>query len=391
MKMDCSKIKYHPIWHKYKGLPLCLTVCVLAQIIALIFKFFFLPLFHDGGLVDTITNNFKGDWYINAFYSEINATRDNVAGYNDIMIIDIKESYSNRQQIADVIKTISKQKPAVICLDFIFSASDTYDKEKSQYLLETLRNVKETTKIVVAGYKGNEEQIEHSYFTGELGLSYGLSDFLGFSQFVPYISDSIPRLSTKITEMLGVDIRDLPEPLIINYRNKEFRRRVVRDSTDLDYSVRGLKDKIVLVGRYNAVEDIHNTPFLVNGISQLSGIEIIAYEISSIMSFAKNEKSLERYPYTILGWGWTFVFGFLVSLVYVFFLKTIVSSNLSKPLLVLLKSSYLIIAEIFIVFLCFAITEAYMIIPNILFFVTSIIFVDVLMEFLNELTTRPVR
>lgn len=391
MKMDYSKITYHPIWHKYKGLPLCLAVCILAQIVALFFKFFFLPLFPEGGLVDTITNNFKGDWYINAFYSEINTTRDNVAGYDDIMIIDIKESYSNRQQIADVIKTISKQKPALICLDFIFSASDTYDKEKSHYLLETLKNIKDTTKIVVASYKGNEEQIEHSYFTGELGLTYGLSDFLGFCKFVPYVSDSIPMLSTKVIEMLGVDVRDMPDPLIINYRNKEFRRRVVRDSTDLDYSIRGLENKIVLVGRYNAVEDIHNTPFVVNGINQLSGIEIIAYEISSIMSYAKNEKALERYPYTILGWGWTFIFGFLVSLVYVFFLKMIVCSNLNKPLMILLKSAYLITTEIFIVFFCFAITEAYMIIPNILFFVTSIIFVDILMEFLNELTIKTER
>ena len=219
-------------------------------------------------------------------------------------------------------------------------------------------------------------------------LDYGLSDFYGFYQYVPYISDTIPRISTKVAEMMGVDVKNMPHPLVINYRNKEFRRRAVIDSLDLDYSIRGMKDKIVLVGKYNAMEDIHNTPFLINGLHQISGIEIIAFEISSLMSYAKKERSLERYPYTILNTLWTFIIGFLVSLAYVFFLRKIILSPLSKPLITITKTVYLIATEIFIVFICFAITEAYMIIPSILFFVTSIIFVDVLLEILNDITQK---
>lgn len=388
MKISLDKIKYHPIWHRYRGLPLCLAVSLLSQVLALGFKFLFLPLFPEGGLIDTMITNFKEDWYINSFYTEINASRDVVTGNDDIMIVDIKDSFSNRKHIADVIKTISLQKPAIICIDFFFDKTDSYDAEKSQYLLETLKEIKDSTKIVVVSYKGNDEEICHSFFMDSLLLDYGLSDFYGFYQYVPYISDTIPRISTKVAEMMGVDVKNMPHPLVINYRNKEFRRRAVIDSLDLDYSIRGMKDKIVLVGKYNAMEDIHNTPFLINGLHQISGIEIIAFEISSLMSYAKKERSLERYPYTILNTLWTFIIGFLVSLAYVFFLRKIILSPLSKPLITITKTVYLIATEIFIVFICFAITEAYMIIPSILFFVTSIIFVDVLLEILNDITQK---
>lgn len=389
--MNIDNIKYHPIWHRYKGLPLCLAVCFLSQVLALGLVFYFLPLFPEGGLVHTMITSFKEDWYINSFFTDINYSKKTVPGDEDIVIIDIKDPFTSRKHIADVLKTISRQKPQIICVDFAFYSNESYVKEQSQYLLEALREIKDSTKIAVVSYKGNNEEIIHSFFMDSLQIDYGLSDFYGYYKFVPYVSDTIPRITTKVAEMIGIEVRNMPNPLVINYRNKEFRRRVVKDSLDLDYSIRKLKDKIVLVGKYNDIEDMHDTPFLINGINQLSGIEILAYELSSLLSYSKNEKSLERYPYIILSVVWTFVLGLLASLTYVFFLRLIVCSSFSKPLITLVKSIYLITTEIFIVFVCFAITEAYMIIPNILFFVTSIIFVDVLMEILNELTIKPVR
>lgn len=333
-------------------------------------------------------NSFKEDWYINTYYNEINSKKDVATGYDDIMIIDIKDSFSSRKDIADVIKTISHQKPQLICVDFSFHANNSYDDGQNRYLLETLKEIKDSTKIVVVSYKGNEEQICHSFFMDSLHLNYGLSDFYGFYQYVTYISDTIPRISAKVAEMLGVNIMNLHQPFIVNYRNKDFRRRVVKDSIDLDYSIRGLEDKIILVGNYNATEDIHNTPFLINGRHQISGVEIIAYELSSLLSYSMNDKSVERYPYTIPNWGWTFILGFLVSLLYVFVLRIIICSSISKLVVIITRTIFLVLAEVTIIFLCFTITEAYMIIPNILFFVTSIVFVDVLLEILNEVTKK---
>lgn len=386
--MNIDKIKYHPIWHRYKGLPLCLAVCFLSQILALGLVFYFLPLFPEGGLVHTMITSFKEDWYINSFFTDINYSKKTVPGDDDIVIIDIKDPFTSRKHIAEVLRTISHQKPQVICVDFAFYSNESYVEEQSQYLLETLREIKDSTKIAVVSYKGNNEEITHSFFMDSLQIDFGLSDFLGYYKFVPYVSDTIPRITTKVAEMIGIDVRNMPNPIVVNYRNKEFRRRVVKDSLDLDYSIRKLKDKIVLVGKYNDIEDMHDTPFLVNGINQLSGIEILAYELSSLLSYSKNEKSLERYPYIILSVVWTFIFGFLASLAYVFFLRLILVSSLSKPVITIIKALYLIATELFIIFYCFAITEAYLIIPNILFFVTSIIFVDVLTEILMEITTK---
>ena len=386
--MNLDKLKLHPIWHKYKGLPLCFAVTMLSQVFALIFKFCFLPLFPEGGLVDTMITSFKEDWYINSFFTDINNSSEAVAGDDDIIIIDIKDSYSDRKHIADVLTTISQQKPQIICVDLLFYINDGFDKEKSQYLVDAIRNIQDSTKIAVVSYKGNEEEIRHSFFMDSIKVDYGLSDFYGFYQFVPYISDTIPRITTKVAEMLGIDVRNMPSPLVINYRNKDFRRRIVKDSLDLDYSIRGVKDKVVLVGKFNDIDDMHDTPFLINGICQMAGIEIIAYELSSLLSYSKNDRSPEKHPYIMLGVVWTFIFGFLVSLAYVFFLRMILCSSLSKPSIILLKTAYLIVIELFVVFICFAITEAYLIIPNILFFVTSIIFVDVLTELLIEITSK---
>ena len=386
--MNIDKIKYHPIWRRYKGLPLCLAVCLLSQVLALGLVFVFLPLFPEGGLVHTMITSFKEDWYINSFYTEINNSKQAVAGAEEIVIIDIKDPLTSRKHIAEVLKTISHQKPRIICVDFAFYSNESYVHEQSQFLQETLREIKDSTKIAVVSYKGNNDKITHSFFMDSLQIDFGLSDFFGYYKFVPYVSDTIPRITTKVAEMIGIDVRNMPNPLVINYRNKEFKRRVVKDSLDLDYSIRGLKDKVVLVGKYNDIEDMHDTPFLINGINQLSGIEILAYELSSLLSYSKNERSFERYPYIVLSVVWTFIFGFLASLVYVYFLRMILVSSLSKPVMIIIKALYLIATELFIVFFCFAITEAYMIIPDILFFVTSIIFVDVLTELLIEITSK---
>lgn len=386
--MNIDNIIYHPIWHRYKGLPLCLAVCFLSQVLALGLVFFFLPLFPEGGLVHTMITSFKEDWYINSFFTDINYSKETVPGDEDIVIIDIKDSFTSRKHIAEVLKMISHQKPQIICVDFAFYSNESYVKEQSLYLLEALREIKDSTKIAVVSYKGNNEEITHSFFMDSLQIDYGLSDFFGYYKFVPYVSDTIPRITTKVAEMIGIDVRNMPSSLVINYRNKEFRRRVVKDSLDLDYSIRKLKDKIVLVGKYNDIGDMHDTPFLVNGINQLSGIEILAYELSSLLSYSKNEKSLERSPYIILSVVWTFILGLLASLVYVFFLRLILVSSLSKPVMTIIKAIYLIATEMFIIIYCFAVTEAYLIIPNILFFVTSIIFVDVLTEVLIEITSK---
>lgn len=384
-----DKIRSSQIWQRYNGIPLCLMVSLLSQVIALCFYFIFMPAITEGGLVDTMIDTFREDWYINTFYTEVNASSETASGDDDIIIIDIKDSFSNRQNIADVLRTVSRQNPQMICVDILFTDNDSYDKGMSDYLLETMRDIKDSTKIVVASYKGNEEQICKSFFTDSLGISHGLTDFLGFYEFIPYISDSIPRISTKTAEMIGIDVRNLPHPILINYRSKDFRRRVVKDSIDMAYSLRGLKDKIILVGKYNATEDIHSTPFLINGIHQISGIEILAYELSSLLSFSKNDKVAYRYPYTYINSLWTFLFGFLMSLVYVMLLRMIICSDLSSLSKTILKPLYLILAETFIVFICFAITESYMLIPNIIFFVTSIIFVDILLEILNEIIQKP--
>ncbi len=390
MSNKFNRIKYHPIWQRYKGLPLCLLVTFFSQALAILLIFVVLPSIPKGGLIDTLISSFKEDWYVNTFFTDMNNSHKVFYGDDDIIIIDIRDSYSSREHIADILKRVSLQKPKAIFVDMLFYANESFDNKQNNYLIDAIKSIKDSTKIAFACYKGNDStKITHSFFMDSLKVDYGLSDFYGYSKFVPYVSDTIPRIATKVANMIGIDIRNIPSPLVVNYRNKEFNVRKVGDGIlDLNYSLKGLQDKVVIVGKYNNVTDLHDTPFLVNNIYQLSGIEIIAYELSSLISYSKKERDLVKSPYTVLSLLWSSIIGFILSMIYVFFLRLILTSNLNKTTIILIKAPYLIITELVIVLLWFSITEIYLIIPDILFFVTAILFVDFVTEFFVEFTTK---
>ena len=82
-----------------------------------------------------------------------------------ICIINIKDCYSSRSDIAEAIGSLAAHKPKLICLDMTFPEGQSYDEKMSRHLLDTLSQIRHSTPLVVVSYKGNENEVTHSYFT----------------------------------------------------------------------------------------------------------------------------------------------------------------------------------------------------------------------------------
>lgn len=383
-----KKIFSSPLWNKWGGTPICFLSLLLSFCLALV-MLIIVP-YTEGTLLGKLINSVNEEWYMNTFFDDRNSKCAVYSGDEDIVIIDIKESFSSRDEIAYVLRKISSLKPRVICVDFLFSDNTSYDAEKNVNLQKTIGEIKDTTNIVVVAYKGQQSVVEQSYFMDSLHLDYGLADFVSYSEFVPYISDSIPRITTKIAEKINVNVYSLPNPIMINYRHKGFTIIPVKDSTDVKDHLRDdLKNKIILLGQYNSPEDVHLLPFVYKGIKQISGIEIIANEISSLLSYHQNNKfDKYYYPYTYFSWLQNAILYAILAVVYMLILYILYGLVKNEALLVLIKPLLLFLVEYLLIWGCFWYTENEMEIPNLVLFATSILFVGFFYELIYTLIKK---
>jgi len=369
----------------WKWIIVIIIAAILSTVAALGLKGV-ISFFPKDSLVVSLIDSINEEWYMNTFFSDRNSSGVIDRDMSGIVIVDVKDEYSSRDSIALVIRKIASLSPKIICIDFLFPKSESYDIEKNNYLFNTLKQIKDSTNIVVVGYKGFAEDISHSFFMDSLKIEYGLSDFPSFNQYSPYIADSIPRISAKIAQMTGIDINDFTLPMTINYGNKDFMRIPVKDGLDV---LRGnLTNKIVLLGQYNTPEDVHASPFIINGRKQISGIEEIAYEISSLTASMESPDYYIRCPYKYLStWGNMLLYCALV-LIYVSFLVLIMKAFNNKYLLLLLKPILLILAEYIMIKCCFEYTAHMMQIPNIVLFASSLPFVGLAYDLSIVLTKK---
>ncbi len=337
-------------------------------------------LFSEDSLLVNLVDSFKGDWYINTFFSFQNLNASPGSGDSAIEIIDIKDTYSSRDSIICVIEKARSLHPRLICVDFMFSQSTSYDSAQSVRLKEYFSRIRHDTPLVFIGYKGQSDSVSSSFFVKSLNLDIALADFTGFSKYVPYI-DSIPRISAYIAQKSGINLSRIPSPMVTNYRNKEFGKVTIRDGKDIDYIRRSvIENKIVLIGQKDTPDDIHTTPFIINGTKQITGIEEIAYEVSSVLSSSSKTFSPIRSPYVSMTWGYNICLFVLLFSIYIILLH-IIKRIKNDELKLLLKPILLITAEFTLIFICFEITKRTCQIPNVVLFATSLLFVEFAYEF----------
>lgn len=338
-------------------------------------------LFSEDSLPVNLVDSFKGDWYINTFFSFQNLNNPQGLGDSAIEIIDIKDTYSSRDSIICVIEKVRSLHPRLICVDFMFSQSTSYDSAQSVRLEEYFNRIKHDTPLVFTGYKGLSDSVSSSFFVKSLNLDIALADFTGFSRYVPYI-DSIPRISAYIAQKSGINLSRIPSPMVTNYRNKEFGKLTIRDGNDVVYYIRRpiIENKIVLIGQNDTPDDIHTTPFIINNKKQITGLEEIAYEVSSVLSPFSKTFSPIRSPYVSMTWGYNICLFVLLFSIYIILLHIMKRLN-NDGLKLLLKPILLITAEFTLIFICFEITKRTCQIPNVVLFATSLLFVEFAFEF----------
>lgn len=367
------------------GIPNCVAATLITLPLTLIIQVF-LSSMCENSLLAELISNVNEEWYMNTFFSSKNSSPSDLPDTTNY-IIDIKDSYSSRENIAEVIWAVSAQKPRLICLDMIFPNGQSYDEKMSQHLLDTISLVRQTTPIVVASYQGNESEVCHSYFTDSLNLEYGLSDILGFQRFTPSINAHL-RISAKVAQMAGVNINLLPQDLVINYKEKVIGQQPIYEREDLNH-LSDLKGKIVLIGQRNSPDDMHSTPFIIDQHYQMPGTDIVAYEISSLLADSSSPNYGLFRPYTFCNTAQNLLFFMLMSLLLnlcYHFIRILMKNH--QIWLQWVKFILIILAEYLIIKTCFLITDWLFIIPNIVLFMLSVLLVEPIYETTYYLTHK---
>lgn len=379
MKIVIKKIKaflstlFHITW---KDVAYCLLTILFSTLLAIVIHSF-ASLFNEETLIADLLNDAKEEWYMNTFFSEKNCK--GAAGDNsDIVILDVKDSYSSRDKIAEIIKKTASFKPRLICVDFIFRDSESYDRKQSDILKKTIEEYKDSVKLVFVAYKNIDDPITRSFFVDSLSIECGLSNFPSFYKYIPYVEDSLPRITTVVAKELGINIDSIPNPLVINYSRKEFDSRVIEDRKTIKDNIRKtLYNKIVLIGQNDASDDIHTAPFLIKDGKEIPGIELIAYELSSLTNLS-GEDNEYRHPYTYLPFCYNILIYIIALLIYVVFLNRLYLYNKEKtiPLFILVKTIWLFVSVFGIIQFCFYFTNESYYIPNIVLLTVSILYVE---------------
>jgi len=373
------------IWDKFKQrIPLTILCSLCCAVVLSIFGL----ILQNDPLVSMLIDTINNDSYMNIFYTHYNDEKNSrdTAPYepDNIIIVDVKDSFSSRKNISAIIESVAAQKPRLIFVDCFFAENDSYDESQNETLQKTIANIKDSVELVFVGYRNDKYEFKQSFFTKSLDLQFGASNFSGFGEFVPYY-DSVPRISLKIAALLGADTAKLPPHFITNYRTKKYNSLCVPDSLGLDTLSDINHNDIVLIGQLSSPYDLHTSPFVVkNNGHSISGIETIAYELSSILAYDEKAKSKDcEYPYIThscpsLFWsiGTYLIFSFLYACVYLLVDIWMEKRRHEKIWRLFCFPLLLLIVEFCIVHFCFLITKSFFIVPNISLLIASLLFVE---------------
>lgn len=340
-------------------------------------------------LVSLFINTINYDSYLNTFYTYYNTHDEIPYQPENIIIVDVKNSFSSRNNIADVLESLAAQKPRLILVDFFFENNDSYDIFQNEALQKSIANIKDSVELVFVGHLNKKGVFEKSFFAKSLDLQFGASNFCGFREYVKYYQGK-PRIAIKMAALLGADTGNIPRHFITNYRTKKIKQLPVSDSLGLDTLSSINHNDVVLIGQTSSPYDIKRPPFAVNKEKDyLSGIETIAYELSSILAYDEKAKSNYEYPYTP-SVMWSIIiylfFSFLYSIAYV--RSDILMDKIKRKKIISLPykiiSSFspivspvlLLFVEFLVVVSCFFVTAHFFSIPNISLLIASFVFVE---------------
>lgn len=261
------------------------------------------------------------DFTINDFYNKVADSRAVSTLDDNIVIVDIASS--DREEIAEVIETVSLCGPRAVGLDVVFIEPREHDAR----LIEAMENCPNLIAAVSVEPDPEAEDRfkidEHTYFSDRLeNATIGAINFptqhtnRTIREFRPDYKRAdgtdLPSFALAVSEM---NATEAAKENAKKFRERENKNEVIRfysrifktfSPDELADRAEELSDKIVLIGAINDPADLHATPVK----SAMSGILIHAHAAATILSgsyFYQLEKTAN--------WAIAFLSCFIVILV----------------------------------------------------------------------------
>lgn len=258
--------------------------------------------------------------YLEQYYENINSTDKIDNRSNDIIILSVNDS-TNRDSIAVALDTIFNYEPKVVGIDYFFSPNiidnDSLLKDRIQ---------KHADSIVLAQVFGEDRKIKESIFDSIPQLTFGLihsyndikfpyaekdndyNEYYNFAYQIAIKYDSCLRDNKEVLDNFVINYSniDFSHIDILRYKNASKEEKEFKDE-NIDNNVR---NKIVLIGPYDDIFDIHPTQFVIENKRMLSGIKFHAYAINSLIhpEIAMKELSIESCENMLIFWVFCFVY-----------------------------------------------------------------------------------
>ena len=363
-----------------------LLACILALLFSLVFKLMLSSCFSSELGEREIIDPISSDWYINAFFTKCNENQDSIpSGDEDIVIINILDSVSSRSNIAKIIETISDQHPKVLGIDIFLSENNDSTNEA---VLKAILHAKDSTNIVVSAYWDDVmDELRIPFYSSVLdSTDFGLVNQVSYTQLCTKYNNH-PTFSAQVAKKYG--IVSIPTDKIVNYRYKEFCADWISNVDSI--SVGDISNKIVLLGNTFTPSDKKDLPFVVGGVNQLSGVEMLGYEISSLLALNKKMdifKTPLDYLSPVINLA-VCICSLMLYLFFVFIINYIEECRNNwwwKIIMIIGKLFFLIICELLIIQCCFRLTMYWLIVPDITLFIIAIIFVEEIHKNLPNIT-----
>ncbi|MBR5934997.1 MAG: CHASE2 domain-containing protein [Bacteroidaceae bacterium] len=326
--------------------------------------------------------------YLQQYYENINSTTTIDNRSNDIIILSVNDS-TNRDSIAVALDTIFNYKPKVVGIDFFFSSNildnDSLLKDRIQ---------KHADSIVLAQVYGGDGDIERGIFDKDSLLTFGLIHSYNDIRF-PYKDNGYYNFAYEIAKKYNPTLFDnekLLDNFVINYSNINFHHIDILGYKNASKEEKEYKDeiidnnvrnKIVLIGPYDDVFDIHPTQFVIEKKRMLSGIKFHAYAINSLIhpEIAMKELSIESCGNMLIFWGFCFIY----SLFFVLFTdENIKHRKWFAPLTTWPSSIILVIIAAIILACGFYLMKYFKIIPDVTPLFISIFVINTLSDLLSR-------
>lgn len=377
---------------------------ILATVIAMIFSSLLLLLGKKiVGMIIGVEENFYLKYYYNIVNGE-NAGSSSIPDY--LTIVDVKK-YSNRQDVAKILKKVYNYQPQIIGLDVFFYDNPDIKEEVNQELISVLRDVSEKT-VVICNHKTDEKgdiSLQYPFFKDSVNNLIYTSPLVQsfYNQFIE--KDTIiklPRFSFEVARRSQMPIRENFNDIYVNYSTKNLLTRTECDSNALTYN--NIHNKIVLIGNTSEMKDLVRLPFRFGSKKVISGIEDHAYSLISIINadtsssnYSKRFEGLKELPniFSLLMTAFiTFVFCYICNKYNRWkknTLKNVIGVSKSKfkgCIVIILHPMIFIGYEVLITLLCYLFTNITLWIPNLFLSMVSIAVVGVSIELTNQICKK---